>query len=96
MHGWPGPQRQWRAEVREGERRSGVAAIYLGSDAARDRAIREWGVTHVLVGNTERLAFGPTPPIVQSGWSVVFEEGVTQVFEVPESVRQPATESAAP
>lgn len=85
--GWPGHERQWRADVREAERRDAVAAIYLGDGAARDRAVRDWGVTHVLVGDAERIAFGPTPAITQAGWPLAFEDGVTQVFEVPASVR---------
>lgn len=83
---WVGHEQQWRGDNRLfGDREADVDTIFRDFDRGQVVGLlKQYGVTHVYIGNRERERYGPTIRDRFDGWlPVAFErEGVT-VFAVP-------------
>jgi len=84
--GWPGHERQWRADPPVVERRDQTDRIYAGEDDPTVAA-RAAGVTHVYVGILERGEYGFGVVSRFAGWRVAYADEHGTIFEVPEGSR---------
>lgn len=85
--GWPGVthEAQWRGLIPEiPERQEAVSRIYSegATDEVRQLA-QSYGVTHVYLGQEERVQFGADVMERFSGWDTVFEAGSARIVAVP-------------
>jgi uncharacterized membrane protein len=86
--GWPGVthETQWRGTIPEiPQRQAAVTQIYSegATDAVRQLA-QSYGVTHVYLGQEERVQFGTDVFQRFAGWDTVFEAEGARIVAVPE------------
>jgi uncharacterized membrane protein len=85
--GWRGHQGLWRGHARWAgrlhEREEAIDRIYLGPDEDSWRALRQYEVRYVVVGDVERARY---PDLDQARWQrlgrLAFASGSMQVYEI--------------